>query len=167
MDMETMRLFQSRVVELRDYFKGRISKSNKIDNKKVFSAECAAYVLINSYYEDMRKDNSIPDSPWIESVMDRRDNPQDYEDKGYYDEASYFLWVEVLNRKQSATEGYRDIVLVLLATFAFTFQKEFMEIDEEDFNLFNPYSIAELIVKLNGVEIEEDYARRFFRWVKN
>ena len=167
MNIESIRLFQSRVVELRDYFKSRISKSNKIDNKKVFSAECAAYILVNREYENMRKSNDVPDSPWIESVMDMRDNPQDYEDKSYYDEANYFLWVEVLSRKQSATEGYTDIMTMLMATYAFTFPKEFMAIDEQDFSLFNPYSIAELIVKLNGVEIEEDYARRFFRWVKN
>lgn len=167
MNMDSIRLFQSRVVELRDYFKSRISKSNKIDSKKVFSAECAAYILVNREYENMRQSNSIPDSPWIEAVMDMRDNPQDYEDKDYYNEASYYLWVEAMSRKQDKAEGYKDIVLVILSTYAFAFPKDFMGINEDDFNIFNPYSIAELIVKLNEIDVEEDFARRFFRWVKN
>ena len=166
MRIKTIRRFQSRVVELREYFKSCISNGNKIDAKKVFSADCAAYILVNHEYENMRISNNVPDSPWVEAVMDMRDKPEDYEDKSYYDEANYYLWVEVLSRKEESAESYRDMVLVLLTTFAFTFQKEFMEIDEEDFSLFNAYSIAELIVKLNGVEIEEDFARRFFRWAR-
>lgn len=91
MKVASIRIFQNRVIELRDYFKSRISKSNKIDSKKVFSADTAAYILINSYYEGMRTENIVPKSAWIEAVMEMRDKPELYEDRDYYREASYWL----------------------------------------------------------------------------
>lgn len=166
MKVASIRIFQNRVVELRDYFKSRISKSNKIDSKKVFSADTAAYILINSYYEGMRTENIIPKSAWIEAVMEMRDKPELYEDWDYYREASYWLWVEVFNKKRDAAEGYQEMVLTLLSTLAFGNPREFMEVDEEDFNFYDPYSVAELVVRLDGIEVEEEFARRFFRWIK-
>ena len=58
------------------------------------------------------------------------------------------------------------MVLTLLSTLAFGNPREFMEVDEEDFNFYDPYSVAELVVRLDGTEVEEEFARRFFRWIK-
>lgn len=185
--LKEMRQYQNQVADLKNYFQKRIEKNRKFNPEMVFSAEQAAWIVLNTQFKRML-DNQEPseeDIEIVETCFILKQVLENEIDAECYVEPQFELWNLILN----GLNGDSYLVFfqnVLIPAFAYSLSIDRLAIEEwiddstalsdKDWatecicNAYESLNSQKLDKEVQGMLREvcwnEDYCRALFNYLK-